>query len=249
MEDRKDFANGNPNPLHSFPPPANNQSVPPNLPNGNNNSPGTQKRKVNPLAIVIPVCALLCIALSFGFYQLGFSNSSSHYQEKYEEGYRDGESKGYDTGMEDGYEEGYAAAKTRFLLPASFEQGKVYLNPDASCVAPFKVSTASTDTYIYLDYEDDQRDIGFCVKANTTYERDVPLGTCQLYYATGGDTWYGTEYGLDYCFGENTKWYTSDDTFSFTKDSNYYYGNEIILYRVENGNWDTYTISPSDLPF
>ena len=253
METKKDPSNGSANSTSSFSPPSQNQPISPEHPSGNGALSNKRKGKVNPLAIVIPACAVVCIALSFLFYHLGFSNSSSYYPEKYDEGYDEGygegASRGYENGYDEGYDEGFDAATEKFLRPVSFDHGKVYLKPSASCVAPFKVSTSVTDTYIYLDYEEDGRDIGFCVKANSTYERNVPLGTCRLYYATGGNTWYGTEYGMDYCFGEDTTWHTSNDTFSFTKDSNYYYGSEVILYPVEGGNWDTYEVSPSALPF
>lgn len=210
------------------------------------------KKKLTQPTVLLPLFLALCAVLCFVFYQIGFSASASHYQEKYDTGYRSGRKAGYDQGNEEGYQqgytEGYAKAKEEFVKPIPLEQGKVYVKPTASCVAPFTVATSDENTYVFLDYTDDSRDIGFCIKANTSYKRNVPLGDAKLYYATGSQ-WYGLNYGLSYCFGEETVWNSSNETFSFTADSSYYYGHKITLYPVEDGNFDTYEVPPDRLPF
>lgn len=136
-------------------------------------------------------------------------------------------------------------------------------------VAPLTIDTSGEDGYYFVldpiqfdldesQYSDeftfefesyraqhyaDISELRFYVRGGNSVELLVPLGTYELYYATGS-VWYGEEN----LFGRNTTYQKCDDTFEFTKDSSGYNGWTLTLYPVENGNMDTDIINEEDFP-
>lgn len=93
----------------------------------------------------------------------------------------------------------------------------------------------------YPDY-DLQDNLGIYLSSTTTFTTDVPPGCYRLWYCSG-KTWCGHRY-----FGNDTVWYTSDDILTFYEYDGYVYGQTVTLYKVHDGNMDTYEVSTSELP-
>ena len=84
---------------------------------------------------------------------------------------------------------------------------------------------------------------GYYVRAGGTLSVDVPLGTYEIYYATG-NTWYGR----NNLFGPDTVYQKCEGSFSFTEDVSGYNGWTLTLYPTFNGNMDTDIIDADDFP-
>ncbi|MBQ2785953.1 MAG: hypothetical protein IJF02_05570 [Oscillospiraceae bacterium] len=112
------------------------------------------------------------------------------------------------------------------------------------CVAPLTIETYGTVGYYFiLDMVNSSAKLEFYVCGGDTVNFDVPLGTYEIYYATG-EIWYGK----DNLFGSKTIYQKCDDTFSFIMDAEGYSGWTIQLEPVSNGNLDTDIIRKEDFP-
>lgn len=157
---------------------------------------------------------------------------------------------------------GSAPSSTATPRPVSTYNGQVLIVPDYTRVCPLEIKAdTGSDYYIYLDYQRAptyttesrqlgslarapyESDIAFIVKSGRTVEVDVPIGVYKLYYATG-TTFYGTKL----LFGDNTRYYDSDDLLTFYAGNEYYNGHTITLYSVYDGNFDTDEISEKNFP-
>ena len=149
------------------------------------------------------------------------------------------------------------------LTPVKVRNGEIIIKPDYESLCSFTVkTTGSQNYYIILKYLNaptksyDKRkllssarspyedNISFYVVGGQTVSIKVPVGVYKLYYATGNQ-FYGN---IQYCFGKDTIATTSDDLLAFYTDEQYTHGNTVTLYKVTNGNFDTTSISPGNLP-
>lgn len=138
--------------------------------------------------------------------------------------------------------------------------GRIFENLTIDGCAPFTVS-AGSNVYLVLDPVDlsanitnglgqqqvllneKYMELRVFIRSGMTFETDVPLGSYEVYYATG-DTWYGEEE----LFGPDTRYYKCDGTFDFTQDSEGYNGWTLTLTAVYGGNLDTDLVDESDFP-
>lgn len=86
-------------------------------------------------------------------------------------------------------------------------------------------------------------DISFYVSAGQSVDILVPLGSYDLYYATGG-VWYGP----DLKFGASTRYYKCEDSFWFAESSSGYSGWTVTLHTVSGGNMETKPVSSDEFP-
>ena len=145
--------------------------------------------------------------------------------------------------------------------PQQASNGEVFVNPSYERVCPLKVSVRGFDAYfvrlVYISapfYSHTERhpissvshqgDIAFYVSPGSTVDLDVPIGVYKLYYATG-KTWYGQRL----YFGDETRWFTSDDLLIFYTEINTVNGITLELFTQTGGNFETYDIKENDLPF
>ena len=147
-------------------------------------------------------------------------------------------------------------------IPVTIYNGKRIINSDYNATCPFSiVADSSSNYYIYLDYQYGptnstkhrtiksgalspyESDIAFIVEAGKSVSIDVPIGVYRLYYATGK-----TFYGPTLLFGDDTEFYTSDESLSFYYSGGYYNGHTITLYATYDGNFDTKEISEKNFP-
>lgn len=133
------------------------------------------------------------------------------------------------------------------LEPISVEHGQLIKRPSDECLAPLSVETSSgRNYYIYLqptDPNEKKNCMSFYVEGGKPVEVLVPLGTYEIFYATG-DTWYGREHK----FGEATSTFKCDKEFTFSISDHSYTGWTLTLYAVSNGNLSTTYIPESDFP-
>lgn len=110
-------------------------------------------------------------------------------------------------------------------------------------IAPFEIKAAQGSHHLLklVNTFTDEPTMTIFVRSGTTVEVDVPLGTYEVRYASGG-TWYGYEY----LFGPGTTYSRADKTFTFEIIENQISGYTITLYRVADGNLHTSTIRPTD---
>lgn len=117
------------------------------------------------------------------------------------------------------------------------------------CVAKFVVHASQLDNY-YMKLEDaftKQCVLTLFIRAGTTAEIRVPLGSYIIKYASG-DKWYGTEH----LFGPRTSYSKAETIAKFTQkeDTGTGYttitGHSITLYKVTNGNLHTESISKNE---
>lgn len=129
------------------------------------------------------------------------------------------------------------------------ENGEILTEPLAEAVAPLTIKTSGAGGYyIRLEPLGDLEAqlfnlMAFYVEGGNNAEVLVPLGTYEIYYATG-ETWFGETY----YFGMNTQYYKCDETFEFTQDPQTVTGYTLTLYPVTGGNMDTDPISKEDFP-
>lgn len=129
------------------------------------------------------------------------------------------------------------------------ENGEILTEPLAEAVAPLTIQTSGTGGYyVRLEPLGDVETqlfnlMTFYVEGGSDAEVMVPLGTYEIYYATG-ETWFGETY----YFGMNTQYYKCDETFEFTQDAQSVSGYTLTLYPVAGGNMDTDPINKDDFP-
>ena len=131
----------------------------------------------------------------------------------------------------------------------AISSGEILINPTGECLAPLSITAKEGYSYyVYLQsLTDSINDVAFYMEGNTPVSISMPLGDYKLYYAVG-KTWYG----MDNKFGNNTQYYTSDDTLTFSsvEENGYtqYLGYTIELIMQVNGNLSTREISASNFP-
>lgn len=123
--------------------------------------------------------------------------------------------------------------------------GKIIIHSQKNAVAPLSVFTSyGEDYYLCLtDVKTNEIEMSFFVRGGTDAYVEVPLGTYEIFYATG-TTWYGKEH----LFGRETRYYKCDEDFTFSKTSTSYTGWDLTLYAVTNGNMDSDPISADTFP-
>lgn len=131
------------------------------------------------------------------------------------------------------------------LTPVSFSNGEIIQYPQSEQLCPLTVEVTDENSYyIFLDSTTTQyNDMAFMVSPSSSAEVLVPLGTYEIYYASG-ETWYGEEV----LFGSSTSYNKCEGTFDFYDDGEYYQGWTLELYMQDEGNMDTEIISAEDFP-
>lgn len=111
-------------------------------------------------------------------------------------------------------------------------------------VAPLKVEAPEGEDY-FIKLKDPGLDnatvLSFYVVGGTSPEIKVPLGTYNVYYASGNG-WKGEMK----CFGTHTYYGKADDLFDFYQDSESVKGWTLKLTPQENGNLQTSSVSKKD---
>jgi hypothetical protein len=125
-------------------------------------------------------------------------------------------------------------------LPKS---GIFWTLPSIPRIAPFKITTQSGSRYFIklVDAYTKDAAILIFVDGAQTIQVDVPLGTFELRYASGW-VWYGTKYR----FGPTTHYTKGMEFLTFTQAGNYVSGNEVTLYNVPDGNFETTEIDGTE---
>ncbi len=121
-------------------------------------------------------------------------------------------------------------------LPAS---GRVRVFRSGARNSPFEIKSSYGANYLLklIDLNTKEDAMTIFVRGGTTTEVNVPSGTYEVRYASG-TTWYGDEL----LFGPETTCSRANQPFSFS----YGRGYTITLYKVQNGNLSTSSMSPAD---
>jgi hypothetical protein len=125
-------------------------------------------------------------------------------------------------------------------LPKS---GTFWTGSSATRQAPFKITTPR-DGFYYLklvDYGTGRDVIAIFIDGGDSIEVDVPLGIFELRYASG-QIWYGRQF----LFGPGTQYAKGETPLSFSIVGSYASGNQVTLYKVANGNFETSSITASE---
>lgn len=140
----------------------------------------------------------------------------------------------------------------------SVKNGEILRKPAAELIAPLDIEAgnggncyvllhctgyAIPSGYAYDEIGCRRNDMSFYVARGETASVDVPIGSYEIYYATG-EAWQG-ELRL---FGDDTRYYKCDELFTFYVDGDYAEGYSLTLYDVPNGNMDTDIIGKADFP-
>jgi hypothetical protein len=110
--------------------------------------------------------------------------------------------------------------------------------------APFKVVTPPFDGYYYVllrSVPENEAAISLFIHAGETVEIFIPLGSYEMYFATG-TVWYG----MEYLFGPDTRYSKADDVFVFYETEDNVFGHTIELTMRIGGNLSTITGSEED---
>lgn len=121
--------------------------------------------------------------------------------------------------------------------------GEINIYTDGEGVAPFEIKSSYGNSYLVklVNASTDQPVLTVFVRGGNTVNLDVPIGTYIVKYAAG-EKWYG----YTYFFGPTTSYSKADETFTFRYNGNQISGYTITLYKVQNGNLHTETISPNE---
>lgn len=144
----------------------------------------------------------------------------------------------------DPYTNGYMLASGKIPRSSSPPTtGTIFSDRTIKGTAPFTVETEGKRNY-YVKLKDhftNEDVFGVFIRGGETAEIKIPLGTYDLYYATGYK-WYGS----DILFWTGTQYYKAEETFEFYEDSGYVNGWTVELYLQNNGNMETYPIDPDE---
>ena len=151
----------------------------------------------------------------------------------------------YFTPTSDSFTNQYRIAKGEIPRPVSAPVSGQMLefNDALDYVAPLTIETRGDKNY-YIKLRDIQTGkvvLTAFISGGDTAELEVPIGTYELFYATGKD-WYG----LDLLFWEETQYFKANETFDFYEDGEYVNGWNVELYLQNNGNMTTTEISADD---
>ena len=122
------------------------------------------------------------------------------------------------------------------------DHGTIISNTSADPVAPFTISTPSGDTYFLVILKSSNIKIQFYLHPEKTFESKVPLGTYDLYFASG-QHWYGDER----LFGLNSNARKADTILVFSADESNTHGHELHLQQTVAGNLGSKPVDISDL--
>lgn len=203
------------------------------------------------------------LILLFCISSLLFSSCGSR---SYEDGYADGYDAGYQAALRIHQSSGDSILSTQSTdgIGSLAEPTNGYLFqeiPDCDYLAPLSIETTGSNGYYFIldpltlsspsKYVSSEYTkiiaasayIRLYIRGGSSVKIQVPLGEYEVFYATG-DSWYGE----DKLFGDETKYFKCDDTFSFEETSAGYNGWTISLTPVPNGNLDIDSISESNFP-
>jgi hypothetical protein len=123
------------------------------------------------------------------------------------------------------------------------QSGTFWAGSSARRQAPFKITTPRDGFYYakLVDYRTGREVIAIFVDGGDSVEVEVPLGTFELRYASGR-VWYGREF----LFGPDTQYAKGETPLSFSIVGNYASGNQVTLYKVANGNFETSPITAAE---
>lgn len=121
------------------------------------------------------------------------------------------------------------------------DDGVVSATDSRECLCPFRITVPSgeSDYYLTLKNITDGYKINIYLSSGNTMEIAVPLGVYKFIYCCGKN-WYGYEH----LFGDESYYYTTDDTFNFYKSSTHYCGHSVELIKQENGNMEEKKLTP-----
>jgi hypothetical protein len=127
-----------------------------------------------------------------------------------------------------------------YALP---DNGATTLYNSEAQVARFVVAAGSGSHYWVklVEASTDRPVIAVFIRAGSTAEIKVPVGTYVIKYASG-QKWYGTTH----LFGPDTSRSKARDTFNFYIEGNIVHGHSITLYKVTGGNLRTESIPASE---
>lgn len=112
----------------------------------------------------------------------------------------------------------------------------------SNAIAPLEIKSSDDNNfYIKLINKKNKKTIPIFIRANSTHEVEVPLGSYELKYATG-EKWFGE---ADY-FGPDTQYFKADEIFNFSREGRRLIGHTLVLYLVSNGNLETDIIEKED---
>lgn len=122
------------------------------------------------------------------------------------------------------------------------ENGAIQIHANGERVAPFEIETAQGANYLVklVSTHSQQAVMTIFVRGGNTVSTEVPLGTYEVKYASGGK-WYGDKH----LFGPDTVYSKAESKFTFQDTGYQISGYTITLYQVSNGNLRTSTINPS----
>ena len=123
------------------------------------------------------------------------------------------------------------------------DNGATTLYNSEAQVARFVVAAGSGSHYWVklVEASTDRPVIAVFIRAGSTAEIKVPVGTYVIKYASG-QKWYGTTH----LFGPDTSRSKARDTFNFYIEGNIVHGHSITLYKVTGGNLRTESIPASE---
>lgn len=127
-----------------------------------------------------------------------------------------------------------------YALP---DNGATWRYNSEAQVARFVVAAGSGSHYWVklVEASTDRPIIAVFIRAGSTAEIKVPVGTYVIKYASG-QKWYGTTH----LFGPDTSRSKARDTFNFYIEGNIVHGHSITLYKVTGGNLRTESIPASE---
>lgn len=111
-------------------------------------------------------------------------------------------------------------------------------------MAPLEIKTEFGENYFVKlkDSYSKNTIITIFIKGGNSVTVDVPIGSYDFVYASGGDIWFGEQH----LFGKQTGYSTIDTTLEFTYDGYQVLGHTLTLYKVVNGNMQTQSISADE---
>lgn len=123
------------------------------------------------------------------------------------------------------------------------QNGRVWRYSDREAVAPLEILVSGDGQYLVKVEEAGRAVAAMFVRAGSTAEMSVPLGTYALKYATGsGEFWCGHD--ARFPFGRATTFARADEPFRFTDEGTHYSGYTVELFLREDGNLRTTSLSP-----
>lgn len=217
--------------------------------------------------------AALILSLILTICSLSACGSPSAYEDGYSSGFDAGFAAGYRAGLSAATATPEQTTPAQQEAPQSHpqetmsqglpepENGHIIEDISREKVAPFTVNTSGDGGYfIVLDplrfpftgggFDRTEADmqakysyLKFYVDAGSSVELLVPLGTYEVYYATG-EIWYGE----NHLFGTETAYYKCDGEFTFSESEDGYNGWTLTLETAWNGNLDTDKIDANKFP-